>query len=257
MISCTAPAGYSIVSIQLNVTSYTASYPFSYDPPVVSSVSPSGPIDASSTDVSMTVNGSNFGLAVHPLPVVLLGKLLCQSVNRVSDSSILCRASSSAVGRQAVTVTLGDLQSSGLLYIDRMCGVGLTGTPGEYCKACPTVRVCLNVDAGYLSRSCAHTHTRAHTRIQGALCLESYPQPIPAPGYYQTGFDSFIGCLPKDACPGGIATLSKYSNSLDIFYGSGDTLVRARVLVFRCNCRCNWHLPCSCLSTPLTTSLNG
>ena len=53
-VSCLAPAGYGVVDLVLNVTGYSVSLPFTYDPPVLLAAGPS-PINAMLSDANVDV----------------------------------------------------------------------------------------------------------------------------------------------------------------------------------------------------------
>lgn len=64
--------------------------------------------------------------------------------------------------------------------------------------------------------------------MQGAVCPAFYPQPVAAPGYYPVSRDSFVGCVPPTACPGGNASFFNANvTSLAVFFsGSVSDVVR-------------------------------
>lgn len=163
-LNCTAPLGYGSASLTVNVTGLVTSASFEYDPPSLMHVSPT-PVDAMSSSSVVQVHfghvasfgcygsscpavvvepqilGNNFGLPQHPTPGVYIGPNICQSVFRVNTSFIQCTATSSAIGRMVVNVSLGGLYSQEPLFIDRMCGEGRTGLLGHLCGPCPSVSI--------------------------------------------------------------------------------------------------------------------
>ena len=87
----------------------------------------------------MQVYGSDFGGPGQSTPIVYVGDTVCGSVNRMQDSKLECQAPVSKVGRLAVVVSFEGFNSSELVFVERMCGEGFTGLPGQQCKPCPQV----------------------------------------------------------------------------------------------------------------------
>ena len=59
------------------------------------------------------------------------------------------------------------------------------------------------------------------------MCPEFYPLPVAAPGYYQATGETlkFVGCVPRLACPGGVANVTNSSAlSLELFVVGEDPL---------------------------------
>lgn len=206
----------------LTVCGQSVNTTFLYDPPAVTTIHPST-IDAMSEEGTLTIFGNDFGLSVQPAPIVYVGDSLCASVSRFSPSEIQCRTAKSLIGRQWVIVSFDDQNSSQVVYVERMCGEGYTGLPGESCKSCPNVS-----HRRFILRSQLGSETLMFFPLeQGAVCPKFYPQPLPAKGYYPINRDSFSQCVPVEACPGGdISSLYNRSFNLAPFYqGSSLSLV--------------------------------
>lgn len=51
------------------------------------------------------------------------------------------------------------------------------------------------------------------------MCLEFFPQPVAAPGYYALSMTEFTPCVPTSACPGiNMSALLNHTFSLAPFY---------------------------------------
>jgi hypothetical protein len=85
------------------------------------------------------ITGNNFGAPGHFLPVVTIGRVMCNSVARPDAQTLWCTLPPSVVGRSKVRVSFAAMETADEVVMDRMCGAGAHGFVGETCGACPQV----------------------------------------------------------------------------------------------------------------------
>jgi hypothetical protein len=173
--TCYAPSEPGVEDVQLRVrvdSGGSATTRFLYEPPHIAFVSPN-PCQ-SNASCSVTITGTNLGLATAPSTLVFIGELClernrcvgtayrsslsslnltlavlgcretgnmrCVQLSIVNPGEATCRSPSMPVGRHAVVVSRNGQNSSGSVTMDRLCGAAQFAFPGQYCDACP--RVC-------------------------------------------------------------------------------------------------------------------
>ena len=143
-LTCIAPPGCGRGVLSLTVVgsvdgvNSSVQVPFVYDAPVVTAVY-NQTTDATLTTPALIV-GANFGARGHALPSISIGSMLCIDVKRVNSSVLTCSMPPTVVGRYVVSVQFAGVVSRVTAEVDRMCGAGFYGLPGQSCQVCPAVR---------------------------------------------------------------------------------------------------------------------
>lgn len=102
---------------------------------------------------------------------------VCTQLLLVNSSWLQCTIGPANVGRYPIIVSLNGQNSSSvgsMVAVDRLCGDGRYGLPGQPCGLCP---------------SSAH-------------CVGLFPVPLPLPGFYPLTLTQFSACVPLVACAG-------------------------------------------------------
>jgi hypothetical protein len=173
----------------------SAAWAFTYDPPVVSSVTPLV-LNAvpSASRPRLTVRGVNFGTryrdGLTPNHTVMIGDVACGSLVWVSDSEVSCGVEGDLVtGVFPVSVAVAGVSAPVDVEVTFTCPRGTYGQAGERCAGCPA----------------------------GAVCPGGTQEPLSLPGFYPVARTSFVACAPVAACTGGAyaaAVLGTVNNTL-------------------------------------------
>ena len=159
-LSCVAPpgtgAGVLVVTVANSLDE--ASYGFTYEHPIVSSVAPSPTF--ADTSAAIMIFGSNLGMrGTLPDPIVTVGAVICGSMNVLNTTTLACTLPSSDVGRFNITVSLNGLSNADAgndqfhrVTLDRLCGDNRFGLPGQRCGPCPKVLFIERLCNGFLTR---------------------------------------------------------------------------------------------------------
>jgi hypothetical protein len=99
---------------------------------------------------------------------------VCEQPLLFNSSALQCTIGAADVGRCTVSVSLNNQSSTQNVTLDRLCGEGRFGLPGEPCGPCPS----------------------------NAQCVALFPVPLPLPGFYPVSLAEFIACVPQVACAG-------------------------------------------------------
>ena len=129
----------------------------------------------------------------------------------------------SRVGRDKIVVTLLGVNSTGAVFVDRMCGEGRFALPGAWCQPCPAVSIIVGADltlagTGACDDTCCWS-VCVLDNWQHATCPAFYPAPLPQAGFFAVSATVFEACTPPESCRGiDVSAINTSSLSLDPFY---------------------------------------